>query len=141
MDIQAMFNAIAESARLERAKYHLTLGELIESLDALAPKTIIAFPDGRYPGTEHSYRGYYSDLALEPTDTPITAEELHKQLSAALNKTYKGYKGGEFAMYGDTPLWCAFEGNKGFAIIDETLDRTGSCDDSEGTLILVTKVD
>ena len=45
----------------------------------------------------HSYRGYYSELAVEPCeDTPVT--EMISCLEGVLDTYLDGYKGGEFKM-------------------------------------------
>lgn len=46
---------------------------------------------------------------------------------------FTGYKGGDFTMTGDTPLWRASYGDTGEAIMDLQPHRSGSA------LILITK--
>jgi hypothetical protein len=78
---------------------------------------VVKFDVGGQPCREHSYRGYYSDLALDSKDEPTTAGELLAILKRALGETYGGYKGGDFVMGADTPLWMASYGSTGRAII------------------------
>lgn len=77
----------------------------------------VRYMDGRSPGEEMSYRGYYSDLSLEDSSKEKSASDFHAQLSKALGAEYTGYKGGENLMTADTPLWRAEYGNSGEAII------------------------
>lgn len=121
MDIQKFMDAITSAARDTRKQYHLTLGGLISALDAAPPTAKVVFDDGCGVGEEDSYRGYYSDLAL--TTGPIqNAAALAKRMKAAAGSTYEGYKGGDFTMGLDTPLWRASYGNCGPAIISAHMD-------------------
>lgn len=131
MDMQSLIDAISLSGQMERQRYHLTLGGLIEQLKGVSPETPVKFADGTFPGTEDSYRGHYSDLAFESTTEPKTASELLTQAEKALGATYEGYKGGDFVMDEKTPLWNAPYGAIGAAIMD--------CVTSGDGLLLVTK--
>lgn len=84
--------------------YHLTLKQAIEALSKVDPATPVLFSHGGAPGTVHSYRGYYSDLAFSSVGAS-TVEAVLSDLRSALDNTYEGYKGGEFVMDEDTPLW------------------------------------
>lgn len=110
MDIQGMMDAMSDSWRRERSRYHLTLGGLISALEKADPALPVRLDNGSYPGKTHSYRGYYSDLSFAPTDKPITAGELLVECRAALGATFEGYKGGDFIMESNTPLWSASYG-------------------------------
>lgn len=125
MNIQALFDAISTASRATRKDYHLTLDGLISVLAAADQSAIVQFSDGSYPGGEHSYRGYYDDLAFSPSAASKTVAELLKQASAARGETYEGYKGGDFVMDGDTPLWCAGYGDCGEAIVGIVTGETG----------------
>lgn len=87
---------------------HMTLGELIDVLKTLPKKENPVFIDA-YPtisiGNPHSFRGFYTHLALEPTDLTINIEELISLLESCIDRSMTGYKGGEFIMTRDTPLW------------------------------------
>jgi len=132
MDIQKLFDAISEASRNTRKDYHLTLGELIDVLDAAPPDAVVTFSGGGGIGRERSYRGYYHDLALEPAAEAGTAADLAKRMKAAAGSTYEGYKGGDYTMNLDTPLWRAYYGCCGDAIIDAQA--------GDGTITLVTKM-
>ena len=73
---------------------------------------------GNAPGDLISYRGYYSDLAFEPGDRCVTVKELLERANEANGDTFTGYKGGDFVMGDDTPLWAAPYGSTGLAIVD-----------------------
>jgi hypothetical protein len=53
----------------------------------------------------HSYRGYYDELAFEVIrkETPIA--NILDDVKSAVDTTYEGWKGGEFKMGKDTPIW------------------------------------
>lgn len=118
--IQRFIDSMNEAGKRERANYHLTLGKLIEALEAVPDKTIpIWFDKGRgSPGGLGSYRGYYSDLAFE-TGAPCMVDSVLKHAKKALDTIFEGYKGGDFLMDADTPLWRSEWGEcSGVAIMD-----------------------
>jgi hypothetical protein len=98
----------------------LTLGELITLIEKLPDKdrTIRFDFEQAVPTTLASYRGYYNQLAIgfdfktEPTITTLLTE-----LKNAVGKTFTGWKGGEYEMDENTPLWVANEGRTGDTII------------------------
>ncbi|MFN7340112.1 MAG: hypothetical protein ACK5VI_03410 [Opitutia bacterium] len=122
-DIQAMLNVMSEMAEETRSKYHLTLGQLINRLEKMPKNRRLLTSDGRGIEGLGSYRGYYSDLALHPVDGPVwTAAQLHRACRGVLGAALTGYKGGEFLMEKNTPLWLASYGCLGPAIMDLTPD-------------------
>lgn len=128
MDIQALMNVMIEAGNRERSNYHVTLGEMIE----IARKATgsVKYLDGKAPGDEDSYRGYYSDLSFEDADSK-TASDFLSQLQEALGGTYGGYKGGEYTMNENTPLWRSEYGTTGEAIV--------SADIVDGDIVITTK--
>lgn len=91
----------------------LKLGELIALLEKCEPKTKVSFdfvyfvPDCSI----HSWRGSYDELALgygpsslRDGDDP-TVEKMLDILKGAVGKEFYGWKGGEYTMHLDTPLW------------------------------------
>lgn len=117
MDIQRMLDGVDEVMAQIRAQYHLTLGELIDVLEALPADTLVRYNDGRSPYTFSSYRGHYRDLALQDANG-ITAGTLLVEARRADGQMFIGYKGGEFTMTRDTPLWRSEYGEaSGVAII------------------------
>lgn len=125
----------------------MTLGELIEALERLDEDTpirldfssVIAVRDGEQrglevPGRFISYRGIYAHLAIESAagyrdDLPAhivergwrqngTAVLLASAAHAAVGTVFEGYKGGEYTMTRDTPVWVAEEGSStGWALL------------------------
>lgn len=55
----------------------------------------------------HSYRGYYTDLALIYNEEfgLTTASDLLFMLDGIVGNVYEGYKGGKYAMHYLTPIW------------------------------------
>ena len=132
MDLQKLVDAMSETSRMERGNYHVTLGELIEFVDKLPLLTTVKFSNGSHPSGVDSYRGYYSDLAIEPSNEKINVEKFLVILRGSLGKTFMGYKGGDFIMEENTPLWMANYGDCGEAVV--SISENG-----EGDLILITK--
>lgn len=121
-DLQRLFDAVSMSQQETRSGYHVTLGKLISALSTANPNLIVLAVDeaGKQSAVSRftSYRGYYSDLALTPTDdAPLTVSTLLMQAKAALGATFEGYKGGDYIMGERTPLWFAEYGNTGPAIV------------------------
>lgn len=133
MDFQNIIDAMNNSMRGTRSDYHLTLGGLIEELKKLKASMPVYFSSANETeltniGNEDSYRGYYCDLAFDKGEKVKTVGELLKQCQKALGKEYTGYRGGEFLMDADTPLWkaeygttCGSEAIMGSHVIDGKL--------------------
>lgn len=105
MDIQALIDGMNAQMQRERATSQMTLGKLIETLEAMPE-------DGRIANLldAHSYRGYYSDLAFEREEGTRPATELLADCRKAMGQVFEGYKGGDFVMGALTPVWVAFYG-------------------------------
>lgn len=134
MDIQALMDAISDGARTARKDYHVKLDDMAGWIMALEDKAIpvvLDYDRTKSIGSLGSYRGYYADLAFNPSDTIETADKVLVRLKLAHGSTFEGYKGGDFLMEGDTPLWVAHYGSTGRAVIDMHLDN--------GQLVLITK--
>lgn len=99
--LRKLSDAVFVVLREERAKTQMTLGQLIlrlEKLLAKNPNLKIRLHD------PHSYRGYYSDLAFE-VEVERNIREVLSDAKYALDSEFTGYKGGEFIMDKDTPIW------------------------------------
>lgn len=109
MDLQALMDAMNAVAARERGKYQMTLGGLVGALAAADPamRVVYDMPGARHPSAPVSYRGYYSDLSFPPSHDPITVTDLLVNARDALGATFEGYKGGDFTMTAETPLWAA----------------------------------
>lgn len=121
MDIQKLVNVMNDQSKRERANYHVCLGDLISALEG-AGDLPVRFDRGGFPADPHSYRGHYSDLALEPTQQPIKSKELLSDLKKVLGTELTGYKGGEYLMDHKTPLWRAEYGDWGEAIMQVVVE-------------------
>jgi hypothetical protein len=132
IDVTTIDNFL-DQAKIDRSRYHLTLGELISVLEASGPGALVQFDfdHSLSPCFPHSYRGYYSDLAFEVGSGAMTAFYFLGICQGVLGETLRGYKGGEFLMSKDTPLWVADYGCSGRAIIKAL--------PGDGVLILITK--
>lgn len=110
----------------------MTLGDLIAALECLPliskdgrgsprPKRVFFDFGLTYPGHLTSYRGFYNELGItfEPGGRAdpkrLTAEAFLMALREALTPglTFGGWKGGEYQMRADTPVWVAQWGDAG----------------------------
>lgn len=117
----------------------LTLGELIGRLEQIPPtftnhRSVVEtkrvwFDFGRtYPEQLASWRGSYAELSItfdyegrithqcgRPWTDPeyMPADRFLAMLRAAVGQTFQGYKGGDFTMAEDTPVWVANYGDTG----------------------------
>lgn len=133
MDIQRYLDTMSASWRQVRSRYHLTLGGAIKALEALEPTMMLQTSEGGGVGDVASYRGYYSDLAFEPAAAPTTVGVVLDDLRKALGAEFMGYKGGDFLMGADTPLWVSpFGCSGGPAVV--------GIEAKDGVAILQTKV-
>lgn len=111
--IQTFVDAISAAGREDRTKYHLTLGPFIEQLELVSKVDSGGLPvvtDGGIGLSANiiSYRGYYSDCAIRPAaanDHCATVAELLDKARAVFGHTLEGYKGGNYLMGANTPLW------------------------------------
>ena len=124
----------------------LTLGELIAKCEAIAErgyrlsdgsKPTVSF-DFEYMGPTDisSWRGSYDELALgfgDGCDPALT--DFIDMLKGVVGKQLEGYKGGEYTMTEQTPVWVANYGNSGNTAVVDVLDKewqviiaTGYCE-------------
>lgn len=102
-DIQATMDAFAAVEQQARAQIQMTLGKMVIELLQMPGDR-----DLQDLGAPMSYRGYYEDIAFEPTQRRTTASTLAKRLQQdCLYSTFTGYKGGEYRMHEGTPMWSA----------------------------------
>lgn len=121
MDIQALIDGMIARLQQERSETQLTLGQMIDKLKHLHPDTLaVGF------GDLNSYRGYYHDLAFEPSDKEKPISTLLAQCQAAMGEIFHGYKGGEYQMGRNTPLWISEYGSViGMKLVDLTINMNG----------------
>lgn len=100
----------------------LSLGKLIKKIRVIAEKQearikgdeseakVIYSFCGLFPTDIDSWRGSYDELALNFKSyrnevEPMTVRDFLKMLEETVGQTFTGYKGGEFEMDEDTPVW------------------------------------
>lgn len=120
MRLQDEVNALIAQARAKTfaAGPQWTLGQLIDACAALGSgrdDTEVVFDFcGASPRDIDSWRGSYAELALSYTfEKTMTLGAFMALLKGANGATFDGYKGGEFCMSRDTPVWVANWGNSG----------------------------
>ena len=94
----------------ERGDYQMSLGALIKALQKERTGLLVKITDKHYPGRSHSYFGYHTDLAFEPTEDPITVAEFLKECEDSVGKSFitadhfdEFYK--DYVMKIGAPLW------------------------------------
>ena len=112
VDLQAMMDGMSARWMHERAETQMTLGKLIATLKEMAPDAQVV-----NLCEPHSYRGYYSDFALERHEGTRPASELLADCLNAMGRAFEGYKGGDFVMGELTPVWIACYGCCGQKLI------------------------
>ena len=96
----------------QRAETQMTLGTLLKALgDRHGLDTVDGFEN------PHSYRGYYEDIAFEPTGKAMNVCEMIAICKSAIGKTFEGWKGGSFEMDETTPVWIAERGESGRKLV------------------------
>ena len=119
MNLQEVLDNAVNAQRNEKLKTspQLLLGELILKLEAVEKKDLRICFDFEYAFPTHlsSWRGSYCELAIsfEFEGNAPTVEEFLKKLNSAIGQTFTGYKGGDFTMGKNTPVWVANYGNSG----------------------------
>ena len=128
MDFQTVLSNAVAAGRAERLKTspQLTLGELILKLEAAKDKTVDVRFDFAWfrPRGLRSWRGSYSEIAIEWDEkTETKVQWLIDELKAAIGKTYEGYKGGDFTMGKNTPVWVDNYGDASHTGVVDVLDN------------------
>lgn len=89
----------------------MKLGRLIEILEQVDdPDQPVLYDTGARPSRFMSWRGRYNELTLASVryeNDPVldTVGKLLDAAKAAVGTEFFGYKGGEFVMNDDTPVW------------------------------------
>lgn len=105
----------------------LDLGEIIRMLERCPKEAAIGFDFGGTTPTKcHSYRGYYTDLAigfdLDAYPGPLVSEVL-ADLKHAVGRAFTGWKGGEFIMREGSRVWVANPGKtSGTVVVDVMME-------------------
>lgn len=123
--LQAVFDSYLKSVEKDRAETQMTLGDLIERLQQLPEDAKICFTE------PHSYRGYYSDLAFEPTQEAISPQEALNLCYSVRGAVLEGYKGGDFPMHDNVPVWISYYGCTGVKLIDINDDGSFETEEEE----------
>ena len=106
MSLQHLIDGIIKQQQKDRASTQMTLGQFIDRLSQLpSDSEVVAFE------SPHSFRGYYCDLAFEPIGGKMTVSKALEFARSAMGEIFEGYKGGEYQMGRNTPIWLAFEGS------------------------------
>lgn len=107
------------------SKPQMTLGEFIRALERQDQDEKVSFDFVHFGPTKFdSYRGYYDQLALgygggrhDHAYEHQTVAQLLAHARECVGKEFTGWKGGEYTMHSDTPLWVANPGETGSTAI------------------------
>lgn len=128
MDLQTILDNACLAKRQETLKTskQMTIGEIILKLEAINKTDEEVWFDFEYarPTDLDSWRGIYAEIAFgfDCETKPKTVKEILVILKEAIGKTYTGYKGGDFTMGKNTPVWVANYGNSGETGIVDIVD-------------------
>lgn len=140
MDMQEYLTAMVSKQRADRMAQsdQLTLGELILKMEAVVAKQKSRIAEGQdeatvrydfeypFPTEIDSWRGSYAELALNyevgSEKAELTASQFLEVLRKAVGKEFTGYKGGEYIMSHQTPVWVANYGNSGNTAVLDVID-------------------
>lgn len=131
MEMQGL--GLGKALQSGRSRYHLTLGQLLDFLGKVDESLVVEFDVGKSPAKPHSYRGYYEDLAIQESPFQVTVKEFFGEMMKTLGAPFQGYKGGEYVMGADTPLW---KGDYGTTLHSRAIMGVSKKD---GKIILETK--
>lgn len=107
----------------------LSLGELIDRCEKILKggngECYVVFDfENAHPESFDSWRGIYAELALGfQFERSVKLSEFIESAKDAVGQTFYGYKGGEFTMTKDTPVWVANYGNSGGTAVVGVLDE------------------
>jgi hypothetical protein len=107
-DIEKLMSQMHEE-RLKEQKEILRLGQLIKLLEELPQEENVRFDFCNFtPDDVMSYRGYYSDLAISYKENEeVKVSDLLNKLNSVRNTVQEGYKGGDYIMHDEVPVWVA----------------------------------
>ena len=108
--VQKYIDYMNEQNRLNEGKEY-NIGMLLKDLEPYKNLPIdVKFDDGTSPNQLMSWRGRYNCLALEyyrENDCHMTASVFYNAVKEAIGQTFRGYKGGDFLMDENTPIYKA----------------------------------
>jgi hypothetical protein len=110
--MQMLVDGMNAQAKSQRSETQMTLGGLIDRLEQFDSQMEI---DGICE--PHSYRGYYSDLAFKLCGYKRKVADTLAMAKDCMGETFEGYKGGDFEMSRNTPVWIANYGSCGERIM------------------------
>jgi hypothetical protein len=93
----------------------VTLGKLIERLEVLPG-------NGAWDGLidPHSYRGFYQQIGFSRART--TFGKSKALATQSIGSVFRGYKGGQFTMTAETPVWLSSRGGEGRELTETLLE-------------------
>lgn len=114
--LQALFDQMCATAKNDKLASQpiIGLGDLIAALRVQSKNATVMVQWGdrlEGYGPVSSYRGYYSDLAIDYGSEPMLVHQVLDDLRGAVGKTFTGYKGGDYTMNQGTYVWVSQHGD------------------------------
>lgn len=148
MNVLSMQDYLDTVIKVERQRRfsksdQMSLGMMIEKLEEIKKNedkiikkykheaiVIFDFAD-TFPTYIDSWRGCYCELALNfashskcvENEEEMTLTKFIEMLKKCIGKTFTGYKGGEYEMNEDTPVWVANYGASGNTAVVDIIDN------------------
>ena len=135
MNLQQYLDSVSKSRRTAILEQNdqLTLGQLIKKIQVIADiqaeredeATVRYDFEYLFPNAADSWRGDYSELALNYNvdGEEMKVSEFLSMLKECVGKSFSGWKGGEYRMTEDTPVWVANPGKSGNTAVIEVVDQ------------------
>ena len=102
---------VAMRDKAMKTSKQLSLGELILKLEAVKNKNLLVYYDDKKFAPTNSFlswRGSYRELAMDYEKTAsYTVKDILEAAKETIGKTLGGYKGGDYLMGKNTPIWVA----------------------------------
>ena len=123
-NLERNFFALRDSVRLASfSNPGLTMSTMRDKLLQCNPDSPVKFADGLFPKFYfQSYRGYYWMAALGSEvqhSHIINVSKLIKMINLAIGCLIYGYKGGDYMVYDNTPVWHSnYDEASGLIIVD-----------------------
>lgn len=124
------YEQIMQEARNQRVQEtgQLTLGQLIRKLRTAGDNKEVVFDfGGFYPVGFISWRGIYRELALTYADHnnngPMRIGDFLSLCEETVGQEFYGYKGGEFVMDHNTPIWVDNYGESNQTALVDVIDN------------------
>lgn len=120
----------------------ITVSQLVQQVKEFPSNAKVRFDFGGVPYGFHSYRGFYDELAVgwvSDSKTNLTIEDFLVLLKQCMGTSFTGYKGGDFIMYADTPVWASLYGDVSDLMITGVKPSSADSDNGITEVTIITE--